>query len=132
MIGVVAWFAGLFYIFRLFVYHTENATNQEVIKVLTVMERRLYYAITMPAMIWTLGMGLAMFYLRPGLIVFGWLHIKFVFLVILFGYHFFAGYTYKRFLRGDVFLTSRQCRLINEIPTLVLVPVVILAIVKPF
>ena len=132
IIGVVAWFAGLFYIFRLFVYHTENKQNQDICRVLETMERRLYKAIMMPAMIFTTLMGSTMLYLRPGLFIFGWLHIKFGCLILLFAYHFYSNHTRKRFLNKDFFLSSKQCRFLNEVPTLVLIAVVLLAVLKPF
>lgn len=101
-------------------------------EVLRVMERRLYYAITWPAMLFTLVMGLALVYMNPEILVAGWFHAKIFFLVPLFSYHFFSGYTRKRFLKNDYFLSSRQCRMINEVPTLILIPVIFLAICKFF
>lgn len=132
LIGIVTWFAGLFYIFRLYVYHVENQDKPEVVKVLEVMERRLYYAITWPAMVFTSVFGLLLLWQQPELLRAGWMHGKLFMLVILFFYHFFSGYTRKRFFKKDFFLTSRQCRFINEVPTLVLVIVIPLAILKPF
>lgn len=132
LIGVVTWFAGLFYIFRLYVYHVENQEKLEVVKVLQVMERRLYYAITWPAMIFTTVFGGLLLWQQPELLRAGWMHGKLFMLVLLFGYHFFSGYTRKRFLCGEIFLTSKQCRMINEVPTLVLLVVIPLAILKPF
>ena len=132
LIGVVTWFAGLFYIFRLYVYHVENQDKPDVVAVLKVMERRLYYAITWPAMIFTLIFGVWLLCIQPELLRAGWLHAKFLMLLVLFGYHFFAGYTRGRFAKNDIFLTSRQCRFINEVPTIVLLIVVPLAVLKPF
>lgn len=113
-------------------YHTENQDKPEITNLLEVMERRLYYGITWPSMVITTTMGLALLYLRPGLMVFGWLHIKLFMLVLLFGYHFFSGYVRKQFVKKNFFLSSKQCRWINEAPTLVLLVVVPLAILKPF
>lgn len=132
IIGVTAWFAGLFYIFRLYVYHVENSGTAAVAQVLTTMERRLYYAITWPAMVFALTMGGALLALNPGLLASGWFRVKLACLVPLFAYHFFAGHVRKRFARAEYFLTSRQCRFINEVPTLVLLAVVPLAVIKPF
>lgn len=132
IIGVVAWFAGLFYIFRLYVYHTENKDKKDICDLLEIMERRLYRAITTPAMIWTLCMGLGMLFLNPDLLKTSWFKLKLAALLPLFGYHFFSGYTRKRFKDGDFFLSSKQCRMINEVPTLVLIIVVVLAVTKPF
>jgi len=132
LIGVVTWFAGLFYIFRLYVYHAENQDKPAVIEVLKIMQRRLYYGIIWPAMLFTTIFGVWLFAMQPELIYAGWFHAKIAALFVLFGYHFFSGYTRKRFARNDVFLTGRQCRFINEVPTLVLLLVVPLAVLKPF
>lgn len=132
LIGVVSWFAGLFYIFRLYVYHVENKDKSEICSVLSVMERRLYYFITTPAMLFTLLMGIVLMVLNPSLLLAGWFHAKIFFLLPLFAYHFFAGHVRVRLLAGDYFLSGRQCRLINEVPALVLVAVVFLAVLKPF
>ena len=132
LIGVVSWFAGLFYIFRLFVYHVENKDKPEVVAVLTIMERRLFNVITTPAMAFTVIFGVAMLFKNHDILRAGWFHAKLAGLVALFAYHGFSGRVLSRFSRGDIFLTSRQCRLINEVPTLVLVAVVFLAVLKPF
>mgnify|MGYP003971292679 FL=1 len=132
IIGVICWFAGLFYIFRLYVYHVENKDSDKTNELLQTMERRLYYGITWPAMVFTTIMGGALLSMRPDLFNAGWFHVKAFFLIILFGYHFFAGYTRKQFLKKNFFLTSKQCRFINEVPTIVLLVAVIMAVVKPF
>ena len=132
IIFVVSWFAGLFYIFRLFVYHVENKDKPEVVAVLAVMERRLFKVITTPAMVFTVIFGVAMIFQNQGLLRAGWFHAKLAGLMVLFSYHGFSGWVLSRFSRGDIFLTSRQCRLINEVPTLVLIAVMILAVLKPF
>jgi putative membrane protein len=132
VIGVVAWFAGLFYIFRLYVYHVENSGNTQVTQVLEVMERRLYYAITWPAMIFTIVMGAALLGLNTTLLHAPWFHAKLTVLLFLFTYHFYSGHILKEFANKNFKLTSKQCRLINEVPTIILLIVVPLAIMKPF
>ncbi len=132
LIGVVTWFAGLFYIFRLYVYHVENQDKPDVVAVLQTMERRLYYGIIWPAAVITTTFGLWLLWQQPELLHARWLQTKFLMLVMLFGYQFFSGHTRKCFARGEIFLTSRQCRLINEVPTVVLLIVIPLAILKPF
>jgi putative membrane protein len=132
IIGVVAWFAGLFYIFRLFVYHVENKDRPELVAVFEVMERRLYRAICTPAMLWTTGFGLALWSRSfAGYLSFPWFLGKLAALVALFGYHFYAGHVRRQLAAGTCRLTSRQCRALNEIPTLCLVVIVILVVVKP-
>lgn len=89
IIGVVTWFAGLFYIFRLYVYHVENQDKPEVVSVLKTMERRLYYGITWPAMIFTSVFGLSLLHQQSELIHAPWFFYKVIMLGVLFGYHFF-------------------------------------------
>jgi len=133
IIAVVTWFAGLFYIFRLYVYHVENAADAAVTKLLAVMERRLYRGICMPAMVLTVAFGLALWSSSwSGYLATGWFRIKLVGLVFLFGYHGYAGKVRRELAAGTCRLTSRQCRLINEVPTVLLLLIVIMAVVKPF
>lgn len=129
---MVTWFAALFTIFRFYVYHVENRDTPSFVKVVEVMERRLYYGIAWPSLLLASGMGLSLIVMNPGLLVFKWLHLKFLFLTVLFVYHFYSGHIRKEFVRGNFKLTSRQCRLINEVPTIVLLVVIPLAILKPF
>ena len=133
IISVVAWFAGLFYIFRLYVYHVENRDDPSVVKVLEVMERRLYRAICWPAMVATTVFGVLLWSTNfAGYLQVGWFHVKLTALAFLFGYHFYSGKVRKDFAAGRVNLTSKQCRMINEVPTLLLLVIVTMAVVKPF
>ena len=131
IIAMVTWFAGLFYMFRLFVYHTENKDNKEKVELLKVMEYRLYTYITRPGMIATWILGLATLSQCTHLLKTPWFHIKFVLLLLLSGYHEFVGKTLKRYAADDVCYTSKQCRILNEVPTLFLISIVLLAILKP-
>ena len=132
LISMVAWFAGLFYMFRLFVYHCIHRGNTHTSGVLKTMAYRLYYYITWPAMAATLVLGIGTAVTAPGVMQMGWFHAKLALLVLLFGYHFFIGYTLKRFAADDLFLSEKQCRLLNEVPTLLLIGIVFLAVLKPF
>ncbi len=133
IIGVVAWFAGLFYIFRLYVYHIENADEPKVVAVLEVMERKLYRYITTPAMLWTAAFGIALWSLAPRYyLTQGWFHAKLAGLVGLFAYHGYAGVVRKQLAEGRCTLTSRRARAINEVPTVLLVLIVIMVVVKPW
>ena len=131
LISVVAWFAGLFYMFRLFVYHTENADKPEVAEVLKTMANRLYRAITTPALIATFVFGLWMIVENPAYLSVGWFRVKLVLVFGLAGYHGYVGRVRRRFAADDVYLTSRQCRIRNEIPTLFLIAIVLLAVLRP-
>mgnify|MGYP000093586499 CR=1 FL=1 len=132
IIGVVTWFAGLFYIFRLYVYHVENHGKPEVTALLAVMERRLYRGICWPSMVFTATFGILLFSDRPvGYLTQPWFQVKLFGLAILLGYHFYAGFVRKQLAAGTCTLTSRQCRLINEVPIVPLLLIVIMAVVKP-
>jgi putative membrane protein len=133
IIGVVTWFAGLFYVFRLYVYHVENKTKPEITALLEVMERRLYRGICWPAMVATTVFGVWLWSTKPEFyLASGWFKVKLVALVGLYGYHFYSGRIRRDFAAGRFHLTSKQCRMINEIPTVILITVVIMAVVKPF
>lgn len=132
IISMVAWFAGLFYIFRLFVYHAKHQTEPAVVATLTVMERKLIYIIMHPAMLLTLVFGIMLIVKNPAVGRESWFSYKLLLVLVLIGYQIFAGRVHKRFARGDVFLSEKACRLINEIPTVILIGAVILAVVKPF
>lgn len=131
IISIVCWFAGLFYLPRLFVYHamSDDQTSRERF---CVMERKLYRGIMIPSMLATLVFGLWMLHLHPGLLKMGWMHAKLGLVVLLIGYHHMCGAQLKRFAldlnpRGHVFY-----RWFNEVPVLFLLAIVILAVVKPF
>jgi putative membrane protein len=133
IIAQVTWFAGLFYIFRLYVYHVENAKDDRVIAVLRVMERRLYRGICWPAMVMTTLFGVLLWSNNwSGYLATGWFRIKLVALLALFGYHFYCGKVRLDLEAGTCRLTSRQCRLLNEVPTVLLVTIVAMAVVKPW
>ena len=131
LIAVVAMFAGLFYMFRLFVYHAENVGKPEVTDVLKSMALRLYRVITTPALIATFVFGLGMIALQPAYLSLGWFQAKLVLVLGLAGYHGYVGRVRRRFAADDVYLTSRQCRIRNEIPTLFLIAIVLLAVLRP-
>jgi protoporphyrinogen IX oxidase len=131
IIALIAWFAGIFYIWRLFVYHTE-ATSEEVKSTLAVMERKLYKIIMVPAMLVTLIFGFAMLYLQWNAFantVWIWLKI-FLVCIVVFQHH-LANYYRKKLLEGVVY-RSRKFRLWNEVPTLLMILIVILVVIKPF
>jgi putative membrane protein len=134
IIGVVTWFAGLFYIFRLYVYHVENRDKREITELLAVMERRLYRGICWPAMVITTVFGVLL--LAQGdlaaYLATGWFQVKLVALIGLFAYHFYSGKVRRDLAEGHCRLTSKQCRMINEVPTVLLLTIVLMAVVKPF
>jgi putative membrane protein len=129
IVFVVSWFAGLFYLPRLFVYHAqaEDAASRERFK---VMERRLYRGIMTPAMVLTLASGLWMWWRYD--FAGGWLHAKVALVVVLVAYHFWMRALMAAFARDANRRTHVFFRWVNEIPTVILVAIVILVVVKPF
>jgi len=129
---MVCWFAGLFYLPRLFVYHAmaEDSASRERFK---IMERKLYRGIMTPSMVLTVLFGLWLIGYNPGgYLSQGWLHAKLALVVVLLAYHYYCGLLVRLFRddrneRGHVFY-----RWFNEFPVLLLFGIVILAIVKPF
>lgn len=131
VIAVIAWYAGLFYIFRLYVYHVQKRAEPTVTATLEVMERRLLRAIMTPAMVVTLGAGAAMLVMNPALLKMPWMHAKLGAVVLLLGYHGLASWTRKKFLAGHYVLSETACRWINEVPTVMLLIIVVAVIVRP-
>jgi protoporphyrinogen IX oxidase len=130
VIAVISWMAGLLYLPRLFVYHTEvgqGAPSQLFKK----MERRLALYIMAPAMIvsWLAGLALIYFGSFHGA---GWLHAKLALVVILTGVHFYFGVTQRAFERDENHRPAKFFRFVNEVPTLLMIGIVVLVIVKPF
>lgn len=132
IILATCWFAGIFYLPRLFVYHAmaEDAVSRERFK---VMERKLYNGIMIPSMILTLVFGLWMLFDNwSGYRHQGWLHAKLVLVVLLVGYHHLCGAYMKRFARDENTRSHKFYRWFNEVPVVLLLGIVILAVVRPF
>ncbi|WP_022962957.1 protoporphyrinogen oxidase HemJ [Halopseudomonas pelagia] len=131
IIAVVTWFAALFYLPRLFVYHaqSEDSTSQERFK---IMERKLYRGIMTPSMVVTLALGFWMLWLQPAWLSQGWLHAKLTLVAALVVYHFACGRLVKRFAADANARSHVFYRWFNEAPVLVLLGAVILVVVKPF
>lgn len=132
LIAIVCWFAGLFYLPRLYVYHAENQNKDQCTEMLKVMERRLYRGIMIPAMLATWGLGLYLIHLNPAWMQQGWLHTKLSLVVVLTIYHFSLGHYRKKFAAEENRRTGRFFRMYNEVPTIFLIAIVLLAVIKPF
>jgi putative membrane protein len=130
VVGDVMWFAGLFYLPRLFVYHTD-ATDSISIERFKVMERRLYVMMNIGAGI-AIVFGLAMLVGAPGYLKMGWLHAKLTLVALLIAYHGYCGHFTRAFAAGRNTHSSKWYRGFNEVPSLLLIGIVILAVVKPF
>ena len=131
VIAVISWMAGMLYLPRLFVYHCEAETGSKQSETFKVMERRLLRAIIDPAMIvaWLAGLYLAWaghWYLSP------WFHAKFVLVLVMSGVHGFLARCVKDFAADRNTRDQKFYRIINEVPTVLMIGIVILVIVKPF
>jgi len=129
IISLIAWFAGLFYLPRLFVYHVENSSNTEMANIFKTMEYRLLRVIMNPAMIltWFFGLGL-IHYIGFA----GWLYAKIFLVLILSIFHMYLAKIRKNLEKKNYIYSSKYLRIINEFPTILLVLIVILVILKPF
>ncbi len=135
LIGVVVWFAGLFYLVRLFVYHAEALQEPEPAQTILkdqyqLMEKRLYDIITTPGMVVTAAMAIGLLINQPNLLKSGWLHVKLGFVAFLLIYHFYCGYLMRKLAAGECAWTGQQFRALNEAPTVLLVVIVLLAVFK--
>lgn len=132
IIGVVCWFAGIFYLPRLFVYHAmaDDLAGRERFK---VMERKLYRAIMWPSAVVTLVFGFWLWWLtwdayKQAL----WLYVKLVLVALLVGYHLYCGHLMKTFAADENHRSHRFYRVFNELPIVLLTVIVILVVVKPW
>jgi putative membrane protein len=131
VIAVISWMVGLLYLPRLFVYHVEN-NSAEASKIFKVMEKRLMKIIMNPAMIITWLSGLSVLWILGFNNIFSlWLSIKFLFVIVLSGYHGFLSKCLKDFESDRNKRSSKFFRIINEIPTIILIIIVFLVIFKP-
>lgn len=129
LIAVVAWFAGLFYMPRLFVYQAEHP---EASPTLILMQHKLAKVIMAPAAVATLVFGTGLILATPGIFTQGWFHAKLALLVILYAFHGSLEYFRKRLATGTNTKSGKFFRYYNEIPTLILIAVIFLAVLKPF
>lgn len=131
VISVIAWMAGMFYLPRLFVYHADLAGGSEASELFKVMERRLLRVIINPAMTlaWVFGLWLA--WTGFGFSG-GWLHMKLIAVLALSAFHGYLSGAVRAFAADRNSKSARHWRLMNEVPTLLMIVIVILVIVKPF
>ena len=132
LIAVVSWMAGLLYLPRIFVYHVENIEKKESIEIFKVMEKKLYFYIMYPAMVlsWIFGLILIFIIGFPSL-SFLWLKLKLLFVVLLTIYHFYLGKCLNELKEDTNNKTSKFFRIINELPTILLILIVFIVIFKP-
>lgn len=132
LIAVISWMAGLLYLPRLFIYHCSAAPGSESSETFKVMEHRLARYIMTPAMVVSLLVGLGMLGANPGLLRNGSMHAKLLLIVFLIGIHFMMFGWKKAFAEDRNQKSERYFRVANEVPTLLMIGIVILIVVKPF
>lgn len=134
IVAVTAWMAGLFYLPRLFVYHVDAEAGSELSETFKVMERRLLKAIMTPAMLVSWGLGLVLFFAYDSVEWASdhWFHAKFGLVVLLTVFHMVLARWRKDFERDANTRSGRFYRFANEVPTLLLIGIVIMVVVRPF
>ena len=131
LIAVISWMAGLLYLPRIFVYHSEN-NNEIILSVFKTMERKLFYYIMTPTMALSWFFGLLLIHeIGFGQLANLWLQLKLIFVTLLTVYHFYLGLLLNHFKLDQNKKTSKFYRYINEIPTLLLIFIVFVVVFKP-
>jgi len=135
IVGVVVWFAGLFYLVRLFIYHREAAELEQPLRgafeaQYGLMEQRLATIITTPGMVVAVAMAAGLLSMNPAWLQQGWMHAKLAFVLALLAYHAFCYRLMGQLQRGACTWSGRQLRALNELPTLLLVLIVMLVVFK--
>ena len=132
LIAVISWMAGLLYLPRIFVYHVENSERKETTEIFEIMEKRLYFYIMRPAMILSWIFGIILIYIS-GIDIFSqlWMHIKLGLVVLLTIYHEYLGTCLKSLKLKTNTKTSKFFRIINEVPTIILIFIIFIVVFKP-
>jgi putative membrane protein len=130
VIFVISWMAGLFYLPRLFVYHTTHGADAKMAAVFTTMERKLIAIIVNPGGVLAVAFGVTMLGMNPSLLEMPWMRWKIAAVLGMLGFHLFCLWSARRLARGEFFLPQTRWRAINEIPTLLMFAIVILVIRK--
>ena len=132
LISVISWMAGLLYLPRLFVYHAETSNNLEKKETFKLMEKRLFFYIMSPAMIlsWLFGM-LLIHSIGFESLVYLWLQLKIVLVILLTSYHFFLLHCFRSFIHDKSKYSPKFYRLINEVPTILLIIIIFVVVFKP-
>ena len=131
IIAMTCWFAGLLYLPRLFVYHQTHQHEATLSNTFKTMEYKLYYFIMHPAALLTIILGIILIYLMPQYLHQHWLHLKLSLVLVVFAYHLSLAYFLKQFKKDNNRFSGRFYRFYNEIPALLLVGIVLLAVIKP-
>jgi putative membrane protein len=133
VMSFVSWMAMLFYLPRLFIYHRENADTKSFTDIVEIQEYKLFKYIGAPAMWATIISGAVMLYLNSGIFSSGgWMHAKLFVLIFLIAYHFSLNSIRKIMIENPYYKSSKYLRIYNEVPTLLMIFIVIMVVVKPF
>jgi len=133
VMSFISWMAMLFYQPRLYVYHRENSDNSGFVEVVKIQEYKLFKYIGVPAMWATVISGSIMLYLNPSVFKSGgWMHAKLLFVAILIAYHFSLDYHRKKLSIDPNFKSGKFYRFYNEVPTILMIGIVIFVVIKPF
>jgi putative membrane protein len=132
IIAVIAWMAGLLYLPRLFVYHAGTSVGSDLSETFKAMERRLLRAIVNPAMVAVFVFGGLLAYAEGFTSLGGWFHVKLLLVLVLAGVHGLMARWRKEFERDERVHSARFFRVANEVPTVLMIAIVVLAVVKPF
>ena len=132
LIAVISWMVGLLYLPRIFVYHVENFEKKQATEIFELMEKRLYFYIMRPAMILSWAFGVILIFIT-GIETFSflWLQIKLALVIILTIYHEYLGKCMRSIKEGENKKSAKFYRIINEIPTILLIFVVFIIVFKP-
>jgi len=132
ILSLIAWMAGIFYLPRLFVYHAQASIGSESSERFKIMERRLLRGIMNPAMIATWIFGILLVTAQPIFMRQGWLHVKLTMVILMSVFHMLCSRWRKGFLHDRNQHSEKFYRIANEVPTVLLIIIVIMAVVKPF
>ncbi len=133
IIAVISWMAGMLYLPRLFVYHTDAKPGSDQSETFKIMERRLLKYIMTPAMMASWVIGLSMLYANPGILSGqGWMHAKLLLVLAMTGVHGMLAGMVRKFAHDTNEKSAKFFRILNEIPTILMIVIVILVVVQPF
>ena len=132
LIAVISWMAGLLYLPRIFVYHVENNEKKQATDIFEIMEKKLYFYIMRPAMILTWLFGIILIYINGVEILFqAWMQIKIILVILLSVFHEYLGRCLYSLKNNTNTRSTKYFRIINELPTIILILVVFIVIFKP-
>jgi putative membrane protein len=133
VIAIISWMAGILYLYRLLIYASERRAEHALVEdLLKTMSRRLWKAITVPAMVVSWIAGLTMVSLNPGLLQMPWFHTKLLSVILLTASTFHAGSVVKKVQVGAAIPKGKTLRFLNEVPTILMIVIVIMVIVRPW